>query len=402
MRPLRLIAAATRQADHALGRLAGRARVLVDVRTPMNLAVLGPVWRVLVDDPRVTVAFTAEDVAGIRGALAANGLADRLMTAAKARWTRFDLALTADAWNHVALARCRRRMNFFHGVAGKYDLDDPARLAGAALGSMDRLAFINAERRDRYVAAGLVSPAQAVLVGFPKLDALVNGAWDAATVRRELGLAPALPTILYAPTFSTANSLHTHGDSIVDALLATGANVVVKLHDRSMIPSPKHTAGIDWPARLARFTGNTRFALATGSDAGPYLAAADVLVTDHSTVGFEFALLDRPIVVIDAPALKAEARIADDKWQMLRAIADVVYTPATLGDAVEAALASPGRVSPERARARELFAHAGSATNRALAVVYELLELSYGGATVQDPPCIRGPRLAVQTRHEVR
>lgn len=342
----------------------------------MNLAVLRPVWKVLADDPRVAVTFTAEDHAGIRAALTDDGMADRLMTAGEARWTRFDLALTADAWNHVGLARCRRRMNFFHGVAGKYDLDDPARLAGAALGSMDRLAFINAERRDRYVAAGLISSAQAVLVGFPKLDALVNGAWDAAMVRSELGLAPALPTVLYAPTFSTANSLHRHGEAIIDALLATGVNVVVKLHDRSMAPSSKHTGGIDWPARLARFNGNTRFALATGSDAGPYLAAADVLVTDHSTVGFEFALLDRPIIVIDAPALRIAARIADDKWQMLRAIADVVYTPATLGDAVEAALANPARFTRERARARELFAHAGSATHRALAVVYELLELS--------------------------
>ena len=56
-------------------------------------------------------------------------------------------------------------------------------------------------------------------------------------------------------------------------------------------------------------------------DITPLLAAADLLVTDHSTVGFEFALLDRPLIVFDAPDLRAAARIdgssgrSSDRWR---------------------------------------------------------------------------------------
>jgi hypothetical protein len=44
--------AVARRVDHAVGRQFSRARVLVDVRTPMNVEVLAPVWRQFIDDPR--------------------------------------------------------------------------------------------------------------------------------------------------------------------------------------------------------------------------------------------------------------------------------------------------------------------------------------------------------------
>jgi CDP-glycerol glycerophosphotransferase (TagB/SpsB family) len=283
--------------------------------------------------------------------------------------------MTADAWNHTPLARCRRRINFFHGVAGTYDLDAPDKLAGSPLTQCDRVAFINGERLERYVNAGVVRRGRAALVGFPKLDDLITGRWDATAVRRGLGLDPAIGTVLYAPTFSTANSLHVAGETLIDVLLATGRNVIVKLHDRSMTPSERYTAGVDWPARFSRFAAHERFALARTGDAGPLLAAADVLITDHSTVGFEFALLDRPIIVFDAPALKDAARIDTAKWNLLRSMADVVSSTAGLGDAVDGAFAEPERQRAARRLARDLFAHPGTATERALGVVYELLEM---------------------------
>jgi CDP-glycerol glycerophosphotransferase (TagB/SpsB family) len=361
--------------DHALGRFGGPARVLVDVRTPMNLAVLRPVWSALAADRRVRVAFTAEDAGAVGGALRADGLEDALVPRNAASWMRVDLAMTADAWNHTTLHRCRRRINFFHGVAGKYDLDRPERLAGVALDRYDRVAFINEDRLERYVRSGVVAPDRAVLVGFPKIDDLVNGAWPAKDVRASFALSPSLETVVYAPTFSTASSLHLAGEAIVAALLETGRNVIVKLHDRSMVPHYRHTAGVDWPARLRRFEGHPRYALAREADAGRCLAAADLLVTDHSTVGFEFALLDRPIVVYDTPALKAAARIDDEKWALLRSMADVVASPRELRAAVDDALADPAKLREARRRAGALFAHAGSATARALDVVYELLDL---------------------------
>lgn len=364
-----------RRVDHAIGRLTSPVRVLLDVRTPMNLGVLRPVWRRLGEDSRIALSFTAEDMEGVGEALGADGLRERLITRQAATWLRVDLAMSADPWNLVTLRRCRRWINFFHGVAGKYDLDDPAKMRGAGLERFDRIAFINADRMQRYLDGGIIDRAQAVLVGFPKADDLVNGAWRAADVRQSLGLSPTLPTVLYAPTFSTANSLHRAGEAIIEALLASEQNVIVKLHDRSMVPDAKHTGGIDWPARLERFAGHPRFALARNADSAPFLSAADLLVTDHSTVGFEFALLNRPIVVFDAPELKAVARIDAGKWALLRSMADVVSGPEELRAAVASALANPTRGGEARRQAHALFANAGSATSRAVALVYELLEL---------------------------
>lgn len=346
-----------RAADHAVGRFTGKVRVLADARTPMNLAVLAPLCSALEADDRIDVLSSTE-------------------TAPIDPWTRVDLWMSADFWHQTPLRRCRRRLAFFHGVAGKYDLDRPERLAGADLHRIDKVAFINRERMDRYLACGAVSPEQAVLVGYPKIDRLLGGAWPAAQVRASLGLSPEKPTVLYAPTFSTANSLHLAGESILTTLLASGCNVIVKLHDRSMVPHAKHTGGIDWPARLQQFERYPNFALARDADASPYLSAADVLVTDHSTVGFEFALLDRPIIVFDAPGLREAARIDGEKWNLLRGMADVATTPEGLCDAVAQALAEPTRRQAERVKARDLFAYAGSATGRALEVVYQLLDLA--------------------------
>jgi hypothetical protein len=363
---------AVRSVDRALGRAGGSRRVLIEARTPMNLVVLEPIWAHLMADPRVEVEFTAEEEEQVAPMLHAIGVEP--VSRAQARWRRYDLAASADPWNAPVLSRCSARINLFHGVAGKYDLDAPWN-RDFDFGSYDRVLFPNEDRLRRYVDGGVVLPRRAVLIGFPRLDRLVNGEWPRAHARQQLGLSTAVPTVLFAPTFSIASSLHAAGERIVRALLDAGYNVVVKLHDRSMVPHPKHTAGIDWPARLASFESDPRFVLARDPDVSPCLAAADVLVTDHSTVGFEFALLDRPVIVYDAPALKEQARISEDKWTLLRSMADVVHSPDQLLAAVAANLADPARLQTPRRKAHALFAYPGTATPRALEVVYELLDL---------------------------
>src|SRR4029079_19517893 len=132
---------------------------------------------------------------------------DRFLTHAEVEWRRFDLYLNGDPWAAARLRRCGGRVNFFHGVAGKHDLDSPA---GLPLGFeyYDRVAFINRDRMARYLAASIVTPGQAVLVGYPKLDRLARDGWDGAAVKREIGLDGGRPAALYAPTYSEASSLH--------------------------------------------------------------------------------------------------------------------------------------------------------------------------------------------------
>jgi hypothetical protein len=371
-----LAARVVHAADHAAGRVGGRRRVLIEARTPMNLVVLEPIWKQLIADKRLAVEFTAEEPTVIP-ILQARGLTR--IGRDPARWRRYDLAINADPWNAAVLRRCRRRINVFHGVAGKYDLDSPGKLP-VDFSLYDRMLFANEDRRRRYIEAGVVSAERAVLTGFPRMDSLVRGEWRRDEVRAGFGL-PDRPTVLYAPTFSPASSLQQAGESIVEALLGAGVNVIAKLHDRSMVAHPKYTDGVDWPARMERFARRPGFLLARDADVAPCFAAADVLVTDHSTVGFEFALLDRPVVVFDAPQLKEAARIDPGKWDLLRSMADVVATPAALVEAVRDALAHPERLREARRQAHTLFAHAGSATERALDAVYRELDLAAASVT---------------------
>ena len=108
------------------------------------------------------------------------------------------------------------------------------------------------------------------------------------------------------------------------------------------------------------------------------MLASDVMVTDHSSIGFEFCAADRPLVVFDAPGLVEAARINPEKVALLRSAATVVSSTGQLPDAIRDTLAAPHRRSVERRRAAEdVFFDPGTATERALRVVYELLSLPF-------------------------
>jgi hypothetical protein len=99
-------------------------------------------------------------------------------------------------------------------------------------------------------------------------------------------------------------------------------------------------------------------------------------VTDHSSVGFEFMLLDRPIIVVDCPQLIARARVNPQKVELLRSAADVVSDADAIGPAVRRALGWPRRHSERRkAIADQLFYCPGGATARAARCIYDLLSL---------------------------
>jgi hypothetical protein len=365
-----------RHIDALLARVTRRRRVLVDARTAMNFGILAPVFERLARDPRVTITFSADRPREVVAAATASGVRGRIYPRSAVVWRRFDLCLSADPWDPVPLRRCARRANFFHGMAGKYDLDTPSNLP-IGFGRYDKVAFINADRMRRYLHAGIVSRAAAVLVGYPKVDALVNGRYDAARVHAELQLEMHRPTAMYTPTWSPASSLHLAGEQIVQRLVDAGFNVIVKLHDRSLdLSQPRFSGGVDWRERFARMHVPGRIAFVEAADSSPFLAASDVMVTDHSSTGFEFCLLDRPLIVFDAPDLARVARINPEKMALLRRAARVVCRADDIGHVAAAELRHPKRLSPERhALVREMFYEPGTATERALTMVYELLEL---------------------------
>src|SRR6185436_17829059 len=157
-----------RQIDHAVARIGGRRRsILIEARTPMNLAVLRPVFERLLPDSRLRVQVTGPTRGDLAAAFEEHGIAERVVDRNGVRWRRFDLYVNADPWEAVKLRRVARQLNFFHGVAGKYNLDCPTGLP-LNFTRYDRVAFPNEGRRRAYVEAGLVPEDRAVLIGYPK------------------------------------------------------------------------------------------------------------------------------------------------------------------------------------------------------------------------------------------
>jgi CDP-glycerol glycerophosphotransferase (TagB/SpsB family) len=155
-----------------------------------------------------------------------------------------------------------------------------------------------------------------------------------------------------------------------------GYQVLVKLHENSLDPSLENSGGVDWvataPAPARRHGGGHLIT----SDASPWLVAADVLITDHSSIGFEYLLLDRPVIRVVMPELIGSTNVGAEYVELMETAATSVTTAPDVLAAVGRAFADPARLSAERrAVASELFHNPGRATECAVAELYDLMEL---------------------------
>ena len=162
--------------DHAPDRSRDRAYppchdVLVEARTPVYLGVLGPIADQL-SARRRRQRLVHERVSGTDSTARPAG-ADFSVIGARHGVT-LPCTSTRIHGRPSGSDAAQHRVNFFHGVAGKYDLDRPS---GLPMGFevYDRVAFINRDRMDTLSRGGDRHRRQAALVGYPKLDRLATG-----------------------------------------------------------------------------------------------------------------------------------------------------------------------------------------------------------------------------------
>jgi CDP-glycerol glycerophosphotransferase (TagB/SpsB family) len=366
----------TRALDVALTRRPNTRRVLLDSRTAMNYVMAAPVQAGLAGDSRIQFFATSTDGASPLREIYRRALAGTtVITPARAAFMRFDAYLTADLlW--ARLPRGTRRIQMFHGVAGKFshDYDSPT----SSMRRWHRLFFVNRRRMQNFVNAGAIDAGSDAprLVGMPKVDCLVDGSLKRDAIVSRLGMDPAKRTILYAPTWSAASSLNLMGMELITGLLARDWNVLVKLHDRSRDPRPFYSGGIDWVGQITTAITGKNGHLVDDADICPYLAAADVMISDHSSAAFEYLLLDRPLVRIHVPELLRSSNSNEEYVRLLADASESVHTASAAIGAVERGLAdSRSRSASRRSVADELFYRAGTATTRAVNELYEVLEL---------------------------
>jgi CDP-glycerol glycerophosphotransferase (TagB/SpsB family) len=343
----------------------------------MNYSTVAPIVERLQPDSRLHFFFTASEHPASHTEIFAEAVEPfNFITPFQASLERFDVYLAADfLW--MKLPRGARRVQTFHGVAGKYRTvyDSPSN----SMRDWDRLFFINKRRLQHFIDCGAIDENSdaARLIGMPKLDCLVDGSLVRNEILTSLGIDPARRTVLYAPTWSAHSSVVSMGEELVKRLGEAGYAVIVKLHDRSRDAlQHEHSGGVDWGERLDPLLHHYGGLLATGSNSSRYLPAADVMITDHSSVGFEYLLLDRPLIRIHVPELIKNTDIEPSYVELMANASISVTNAEETVAAVERAFAEPKIKSGDRiAVAKEMFYKPGTATERAVKELYQLMEL---------------------------
>ncbi len=165
-------------------------------------------------------------------------------------------------------------------------------------------------------------------VGYPRNDVLVNaGQSEISAARARLGLDESQTAVLYAPTYRDVE-----GDS---SLRINFEELISKVDDSYVfILRAHHTTTLGPKVKQLVESGRVIDGSAFPSIIDCYLAA-DVLITDYSSVMFDYAVLNRPIVIF-----------ADD-WDAYRdargTYFDLLATP-------------PGAVAINQAQINEIFA----------------------------------------------
>ncbi len=354
--------------------------MLFPASTPLSFAVFAPLARALAADPRVAVVVSARH----GGRALARSCLDfpfSYLPGLLARWARFDAAVCPGFF--FRSRRAGRLIEMFHGVSPKnYAVRDE-------VARFDRLFLIGEYHRRKFVRAGLLAEddPRGVQIGMPKTDRLLVPDAACAAFLESLDLDRSRPVVVYAPTRSgsAGSSLDQGGFDLVDRMARLPVNLLVKLHDRSL-RRYRDKLAVDYEQGFAAREAAGRLRLVRHHDIIPLLLAADVLVSDLSSVASEFLLRDRPIVFLAVPGHEERIRqgsarrfgVGDpEDLDYLRAAGEVVPPGGDPCAALERALADPGaRSAARRERAELLFYNPGRATSRALAALYETIELN--------------------------
>lgn len=380
----------------ARDRIAGKKIVIVFVEEPGFIQFLQPVFEQLVKRARSRISFyiateyaEREELLSVFGVPPSRRFHPRLARA----FLLADVFLSASVYGKGPPTS--RRINISHNQPTKFESYPKQHVE-----NYDVHFLTGPLHRDQYEHMfkqhGLdMSKFRFVNVGYPKSDALLQGKFERTTVIRGLGLDPSKRTILYAPAWDPGGSLRSFGEPLIEQLLQVpDANVIAKLHPVSHTPPSSasyefYTGGVNWAERLSRFDSNPSFRHVADFQVDPLLVAADLLVTDFSSVALEFVGLDKPIIYVDCPeyfekTLKLPGYESDPEYVKTnpranagRHVGIVVEDVNQLRTAAEEALANPSFNSVKRRDlASMLLYNPGRGAETAASEILRMLRLN--------------------------
>ncbi|ETK37469.1 bifunctional glycosyltransferase/CDP-glycerol:glycerophosphate glycerophosphotransferase [Microbispora sp. ATCC PTA-5024] len=248
----------------------------------------------------------------------------------------------------------------WHGSAYKrMGLDEPRTKAGtrarrermrAMVERYDHF-LIRSEHDRRTLVRGLGVTADLLPTGYPRNDPLVNGGdpGELDALRRRLGLPAGRTVVLYAPTFRADEKGRPERRFEIPFDLGRFARELGGTH--VLLVRAHYLSAVVVPPGL----GHAVVDVGDVHDVTPLLLLSDVLVTDYSSLMFDYALLDRPMVfhTPDADAYVSRRGAYFDLAEV--APGPVVTGEDELFDALREARSGPDRHAGRRRRFAERF-----------------------------------------------
>ncbi len=278
-----------------------------------------------------------------------------------------DVTVFADACTNVM--NCGKRVFVGHGIISKggFYTDNPL----VRRENLADLICVPGEWHKDILSRNVFSPI--AVTGFIKSDRLFGpSACTREAFCHNHAIPPEKRIVLYAPTFNAElSAIPTLGERVVE-LCDPDTYMVIKLHTMTDI------RWVELHRRLVGRHPHVRFL--EGIDVTPAMAAADILVSDVSSVVVEFMALDRPVIAVNNPRQhEYDGYIPTDVEYRVRDACLQVGTVEELTAAVQRSFAFPNELSEKRRQYAEALCYGrdGHSAQRAAEAVIQLVQGSW-------------------------
>ena len=135
-------------------------------------------------------------------------------------------------------------------------------------------------------------PKELKVVGLTYLDELKKR-YEACEKNKE---GSDMPTVLLAPSWGKGSILCRYGADIIESLIATGYNIVIRPHPQSLTSDAEVVLPL-----MKKYPDSDKLKWNRDNDNFEVLKSADIMISDFSGVIFDYTLVfDRPLIYADA------------------------------------------------------------------------------------------------------